>query len=221
MIAVTMSKFIDTSKVRLPKTIGQTNYLKALRSDKCVTVVSGPAGTGKTLFACQEAILSFNEDKYERIIITRPTVGVDEDLGYLPGGIDEKMTPWMQPIYDILSNYYTAYEIERLKDRNEIEILPLAHMRGRTLENAVVIADEVQNATVNQTKTLLTRIGNDTKMVLMGDIDQVDIEMQNSGLVDLVERISEDLEYIEYVSMDADDVQRHPAIKEILSLYKN
>ena len=211
---------INTSNIFIPKTSGQTKYLEALRSTKSVSLCTGPAGTGKTLFACQEAVLAFNEDRYKKIIMTRPTVGVDEDLGYLPGDINDKMTPWMQPINDILLNYFSVYEIERLKTRDLIEILPLAHIRGRTLDNAIIIADEAQNATINQTKTLMTRIGNDSKMVLIGDTTQVDIE--NSGLIDLIERIavSDNLEYIEHINMNHEDVQRHPAIKEILSLYE-
>lgn len=219
MIMNTVRTNINFSRVKTPKTEGQQKYVDALCNSKCVTVVTGPAGTGKTLFACQEAVNCYSSSNIEKIIITRPTVSVDEDLGYLPGGIDEKMSPWLEPIYGILSNYFSLYEIERMKDRNILEIMPLGYTRGRTFENSFVIADEFQNATRNQTKTLLTRIGTDTKMVLMGDMDQIDIDSNESGLVDLVYRIDDKLEHIDYVSMDDEDVQRHPAVKEVLELY--
>ena len=216
---ISMLKSIDLSRIRAPRTDGQKEYVKMLSNKKCITVVTGPAGTGKTLFACQEAVKAYSNSEIEKIIITRPTVSVDEDLGYLPGGIGEKMSPWLEPIYGIFGNYFSSYEIERLKDRNVIEILPLGYTRGRTFDNSFVIADEFQNATINQTKTLLTRIGLDTKMVMLGDLEQVDIERNSSGLLDFIERIDDELEYIDYVCMDDEDVQRHPVVKEILGLY--
>lgn len=221
MRVFSLIRSVDMSRLKTPKSEGQKKYVETLSNPKSVTVVTGPAGTGKTLFACQEAVQCYSESSIDKIVITRPTISVDEDLGYLPGGIEEKMAPWLEPIYTILQNYFSVYEIERMKERQDLEIMPLSHIRGRTFENSFVIADEFQNATINQTKTLLTRIGYDTKMVLMGDMEQVDIDNNESGLVDLVHRIDDNLNHIDYVNMDDEDVQRHPAVVEILELYSN
>ena len=154
-------------------------------------------------------------ENVSNIVVTRPTKSVDEEHGYLPGNIDKKLAPWIQPIYDSLSkcNY------SKIKLKNKIEIAPLAYMRGRTFDNSWIIADEMQNATINQTKMLLTRIGSNSKLVITGDIEQTDIE--NSGLLDFIIKLQNfDSEYIEYIELDSDDIIRHNAVKEVLSIYE-
>lgn len=217
-----MSALVSLAAIpKVPRTSGQRRYISSLRSAKPITLVTGPAGTGKTLFACQEAVSRFHQSDIDRIVITRPTVTVDESLGFLPGGVDEKMEPWMEPIYAILCDHFTHAQMQRMKERRVLEILPLGYARGRTFERCMVLADEFQNATVNQTRSLLTRMGPGSRMVVMGDVEQIDLESGESGLVDLIKRLEgrPALEYVECVAMGSEDVQRHPAVAEILGLY--
>lgn len=203
----------------LPKTPLQAKYLKALRSNlKPLIVATGPAGSGKTLFACQTAAEGLSAGKFKKMILTRPIVSVDEELGFLPGNIDEKMDPWTRPMFDILQNYYTKSQITHMVKSKTIEISPLAYMRGRTFENSFIIGDEMQNTTQNQMKMMLTRLGENSKMVITGDADQCDVP--ESGLVDLIHRMSDqELEYLDHIVLGEEDIQRHLAVKEILGLY--
>jgi len=207
----------------IEKTYQQKKYIKSLRNvNKKVSIVTGPAGTGKTLFACEEAAYGYTENKYKKIIITRPIIGVDEDLGYLPGTYQDKLSPWLRPITDILKEYFSTYQLYKMNENEHIEIAPLSYMRGRTFNNSCIIADEMQNSTPNQMKMLLTRIGYDSKMIVIGDNEQSDLKEKN-GLEDIIERIEdrnvEKLEYIDYVILKEDDIKRHPAVSEINSLY--
>lgn len=203
----------------LPKTVVQARYLKALRSNlKPLVVATGPAGSGKTLFACQTAAEGLAAGRFKKMILTRPIVSVDEELGFLPGNIDEKMDPWTRPMFDILQNYYTRSQIAHMVKSKTIEISPLAYMRGRTFENSFIIGDEMQNTTQNQMKMMLTRLGENSKMVITGDADQCDVP--ESGLVDLIHRMSDqELEYLDHIVLGEEDIQRHPAVREILSIY--
>lgn len=203
----------------LPKTPLQAKYLKALRSNlKPLVVATGPAGSGKTLFACQTAAEGLAAGKFKKMILTRPIVSVDEELGFLPGNIDEKMDPWTRPMFDILQNYYTKSQITHMVKSKTIEISPLAYMRGRTFENSFIIGDEMQNTTQNQMKMMLTRLGENSKMVITGDADQCDVP--ESGLADLIHRMSDqELEYLDHIVLGEDDIQRHPAVKEVLGIY--
>ena len=201
----------------LPRTPIQVKYLKALRSNlKPLVVATGPAGSGKTLFACQTAAEGLAAGRFKKMILTRPIVSVDEELGFLPGNIDEKMDPWTRPMFDILEKYYSKSQITHMVKSKTIEISPLAYMRGRTFEDSFIIGDEMQNTTCNQMKMMLTRLGENSKMVITGDADQCDVP--ESGLVDLIHRMSDqELEYLDHIVLGDEDIQRHPAVKEILT----
>lgn len=193
--------------MQFPKTHGQCVYLRGIQSSKPILIVTGPAGSGKTMLACQEAVRYLSTRRYNKLIFTRPIIAADENLGYLPGDIDEKMEPWTRPMMEYC----------QLTPRMSVE--PLGFMRGRTFHDTFIIADEMQNSTPNQMKMLLTRIGNNSKLVVMGDMEQSDI-IEMNGLKDIIERIdSLDLSYIEHVRMDNEDIVRHPTVSEILSVY--
>lgn len=197
--------------MHFPKTPGQCKYMLALRSHKPIVVSTGPAGSGKTLLACQLAVE--RACARGKIILTRPIVPADEDMGYLPGDMDQKMEPWTKPMYDILEQHFSQNQIDRY-----VDIEPLGYMRGRTFTGSLIIADEMQNATPNQMKMLLTRIGDDTKLIVTGDLEQSDLGPEN-GLADLIYKMQcMDLEFIEHVKMNDDDIVRHPAVKEVLKV---
>lgn len=199
----------------------QKLYLTKLYAETTSIVLAiGPAGTGKTMLAVQYGIKLFQEGKVDKIVVTRPAVSVDEDLGFLPGTLNEKMAPWTRPIFDVLSEYYQKKDIEKMLEDGTIEISPLAYMRGRTFKNAYIVADEMQNATVNQMKMLLTRLGEGSKMVVTGDLAQAD-RLSDNGLIDFCKLLEqkEYLEHIDIVRFDARDIERHNAVKEILAIY--
>ena len=201
--------------MNFPKTPGQCKYMLALRSPKPIIIGTGPAGSGKTMLACQIAMEHINKDNRTKVILTRPIVPADEDIGYLPGDMDQKMEPWTKPMFDIFEKYFTYNQMERF-----IKIEPLGYMRGRTFNNTLVIADEMQNATPNQMKMLLTRVGEGTKLIVAGDLEQSDLGQEN-GLADLIYNMQcQDLEYIKHVEMGDEDIVRHPAVKEVLSILK-
>jgi len=199
----------------------QKQYLSKLYAENTSIVLAiGPAGTGKTMLAVQYGIKMFQEGLVDKIVVTRPAVSVDEDLGFLPGDLNEKMAPWTRPIFDVLGEYYQKKDIAKMLEEGVIEISPLAYMRGRTFKNAYIVADEMQNATVNQMKMLLTRLGEGSKMVVTGDLAQAD-RLSDNGLIDfcnLLEK-TEYLEHIDIIKFDARDIERHDAVKEVLSVY--
>ncbi len=199
----------------------QKEYLDKLQDDsKHILFAVGPAGTGKTMLAVQVGIKLFQEGKYDKIVVTRPAVSVDEDLGFLPGTMQEKMAPWTRPIFDVLGEYYNKKDIENMINEGVVEISPLAYMRGRTFKNAYFIADEMQNATPNQMKMLLTRLGENSKMVVTGDLHQAD-RLEDNGLIDFIRQINEhkDLKCIALQHFDKKDIERHQAVKEVLTVY--
>jgi len=199
----------------------QKLYLSKLYAEHTSIVLAiGPAGTGKTMLAVQYGVKLFQEGKVDRIVVTRPAVSVDEDLGFLPGDLNEKMAPWTRPIFDVLGEYYQKKEIANMLEEGTIEISPLAYMRGRTFKNAYIVADEMQNATVNQMKMLLTRLGEGSKMVVTGDLAQAD-RINDNGLIDFCNLIAkkEYLEHIDIIQFDARDIERHNAVKEVLAVY--
>lgn len=204
-----------------PKSPGQIKYLDVLKNiRKPLVICTGPAGSGKTLFACQEAVERLSRRQVSRVVLTRPIVCVDEELGFLPGTMERKMDPWTRPMFDILSNYYSNSKVKQMVKDRVIEISPLAYMRGRTFDGCFVIADEMQNSTINQMKMLMTRIGDDTKMVVTGDTEQCDLRDGVGGLSDLLPRLEhKELEYLQHVTLEAEDIQRHPAVKEVLGIY--
>ena len=198
------------------KTPNQEKYIRALRnSKKPIVVAVGPAGSGKTFLACQEAANSLLQNNVSKLVITRPAKTADEEHGFLPGDINKKLAPWMQPVFDSFSKGNNT--VSKFKSR--VEIAPLAYMRGRTFDYSWIIADEMQNATVSQTKMLLTRLGQNSKLVITGDIDQTDIP--NSGLCHFLRllHVYPDPEYIDFIQLDTDDVVRHEAVKEVLHIY--
>jgi len=198
----------------------QQTYLQKLQDEtKSIVLAIGPAGTGKTMLAVQNGIKQFQEGLVDKIIVTRPAVSVDEDLGFLPGTLNEKMAPWTRPIFDVLGEYYQTKDIAKMLEEGVIEISPLAYMRGRTFKNAYIIADEMQNATINQMKMLLTRLGEGSKMVVTGDLAQAD-RVNDNGLVNFCSLLtSKTLKHIDIVQFDHKDIERHNAVKEVLSLY--
>lgn len=199
--------------MEFPKTHGQCKYMLALRSNKPIIIATGPAGSGKTMLACQIAMEHINKTFRGKTVLTRPIVAADEDMGYLPGDMYKKMEPWTRPMFDVFEKYLSHNQIDRC-----VTIEPLGYMRGRTFDNAVIIADEMQNSTPNQMKMLLTRIGENTKLIVTGDLEQSDYGEHN-GLAELVYKLEGmDLEYIQHVEMHDDDIIRHPAVYEILKV---
>ena len=210
---------------KIPLTNNQFKYINSLTNQlKAITIGVGPAGTGKTMFACQTAANALYEKKCSRIVLTRPIVAVDEMMGYLPGNIDDKMNPWTRPMFDVFETYFTSTRMKQLLNDKTIEIAPLGFMRGRTLSNTFIIADEMQNSTTNQMKMLLTRIGENSKMALTGDLEQCDLPPSTmNGLVDIVTRVQTcqyPLKYIDLVVLDGNDIQRHPTVSEVLEVYE-
>ncbi len=204
----------------LPRNRSQEEYiLELLDSGKNIVFGIGPAGTGKTLLACQAAVKSFIAGEVERIVVTRPAVSADEDLGFLPGTLEEKMAPWTRPIFDVFREYFYSGEIEGMIKEGVIEISPLAYMRGRTFKDAYIIADEMQNATPNQMKMLLTRIGTNAKMVVTGDLAQAD-RLKDNGLIDFIKHLEKSSSTrISTVQFHKGDIERHEAVKEVLEIY--
>jgi len=204
----------------LPRNRSQEEYiLELLDSGKDIVFGIGPAGTGKTLLACQAAVKAFIAGEVERIVVTRPAVSADEDLGFLPGTLEEKMAPWTRPIFDVFREYFYSGEIESMIKEGVVEISPLAYMRGRTFKDAYIIADEMQNATPNQMKMLLTRIGRDSKMVVTGDLAQAD-RLKDNGLIDFIKHLdNKDSSRISTVRFNKGDIERHEAVKEVLAIY--
>ena len=183
-------------------------------------VLSGSAGTGKTLLAVQVAVKLFKEGKIDKIIVTRPAVSVDEDLGFLPGTLEQKMAPWTRPIFDVLREYFDARQIEGMIEEGIIEIAPLAYMRGRTFKHSFILADEMQNATANQMKMLLTRIGDNSRIVVTGDLNQHDRGYENNGLKDFINLLKkQDNNMFGLVEFAKQDVERHPAVTAVLNIY--
>lgn len=204
-----------------PRNRNQQEYLLKLQDEqKSIVFAIGPAGTGKTMLAVQVGIKLFQEGQVDKIIVTRPAVSVDEDLGFLPGTLNEKMAPWTRPIFDVIAENYNAKEIEHMVAEGIIETSPLAYMRGRTFKNAVVIADEMQNTTPSQMKMLLTRLGQGSKMVVTGDLQQAD-RPSNNGLLEFLKLYNnfEDHRYVDICHFTVSDVERHEAVKEILAIY--
>ena len=209
-----------------PKTESQEEYVKMLDDSRYKMIVAnGAAGTGKTLLACQSAIKELYDGNKDKIIITRPVVPVEEDIGFLPGTLNKKMDPWTRPIMDIFNDFHSKNNIKNMMKDNTIEISPLGFMRGRTFKNAFIIADEMQNCSPNQMIMLLTRLGENSKIVITGDLKQCDKEW--SGLKDLLEKLElfyndkeimkkDGIGIIEFTNLD---VQRSELVSKILKIY--
>jgi len=205
----------------IPRNVNQETYmLQLLDPKKDIVFGIGPAGTGKTLLAVQVAIKQFKDGIVDKIIVTRPAVSADEDLGFLPGTLEQKMAPWTRPIFDVLQEYFSAKDIEGMIAEGVIEISPLAYMRGRTFKRSYILADEMQNATQNQMKMLLTRLGEGSKMAVTGDLAQAD-RLKDNGLIDFCRHLDNKgrAERIDVVEFAKGDIERHDAVREVLEIY--
>lgn len=201
------------------KTLGQKKYIDAIR-DNTVVFGIGPAGTGKTYLAVAMAVKAFKAKEVNRIILTRPAVEAGESLGFLPGDLQQKVDPYLRPLYDALFEMFGADGFQRQMERGVIEVAPLAYMRGRTLDESFIILDEAQNTTSEQMKMFLTRLGNGSKAVITGDVTQIDLPGgKKSGLVE-VTKILKNIEGISTVKFDERDVVRHHLVQEIVKAYE-
>ena len=205
-------------KLIYPKTLGQKSYYYALKNNDVVFGI-GPAGTGKTYLAVVFAVAALKNNEVKKIILTRPAVEAGENLGFLPGDLKEKVDPYLRPLYDALYDRLGVEQTEKLMEKGVIEIAPLAYMRGRTLEDAYVILDEAQNTTDNQMKMFLTRLGFRSKMIVTGDISQIDLPRNTtSGLIRALD-ILEGVKGISFIHLSAMDVVRHPVVQRIIERY--
>ena len=202
-----------------PKTLGQKNYVEAIRQNT-VTIGVGPAGTGKTYLAVAMAVTAFRAKDINRIILTRPAVEAGEKLGFLPGDLQQKVDPYLRPLYDALFDMLGAENFQKQQERGSIEVAPLAYMRGRTLDDSFIILDEAQNTTAEQMKMFLTRLGFNSKMVVTGDITQIDLpDGKRSGLVDAI-KVLKNVEDVETVRFNEKDVVRHKLVQDIIKAYE-
>ncbi len=217
---VELKDYRQSKKIALlPKNLAQESYIDALEDPEThIVFAAGPAGTGKTMLATLAGMDQLRKNQVSRIIITRPAVSVDEQHGFLPGTLVEKMQPWVLPILDYFYQYHTKKEVLNLIDAGVIEIAPLAYMRGRTFVDAWIIGDEMQNATPSQMKMLCTRIGSGSKLVITGDVTQHDRGFDHNGLKDIMERYTGQ-QGIAVCGFGDKDVERHPIIETILTMY--
>lgn len=209
---------VDGQPIRA-RNVGQQNYVQSVKNNDIVFGI-GPAGTGKTFLAVAMAVEAMRKNEVKRIILTRPAVEAGESLGFLPGDLKEKVDPYLRPLYDALYNIYGTEHTARLMERETIEIAPLAYMRGRTLDDAFVILDEAQNTTVPQMKMFLTRLGFGSKMIINGDITQIDLPGKaTSGLIH-ANRVLKNTKGIGHVRFEATDVVRHPLVSRVINAYE-
>ena len=217
-----------TDKIHTPKQKKYTELLQNINTN--LVIAHGPAGTGKSWLACKIAIQQLKENKVNKIVLTRPIVPVEnEDLGFLPGNIDEKMNPWIQPLYDIFIDEQSKAELNSMLKSGKIEIVPIGFMRGRTFENTYVIADEMQNSSPGQMKMILTRLGENSKIVVTGDTSQCDIKLFENGLDNLLKKLEKYYENtyemygnnIGIIKMNDDDIKRSVFVKKIIEIYSS
>ena len=210
------------SKFTIPKNTSQKMYVELLNDDrKKIVLATGPAGTGKTLLSTEYGIYHFLTGKYEKLIMTRPNTSVDdEEFGFLPGSLEDKMSPFVRPIFDILHKFISPNELRSLIDDKHIEIAPLAFMRGRTFKNTFIIADEMQNSSTSQMKCLLTRMGENSKVVITGDLQQSDRALETNGLDDFLNRWQgRPSDSISSVEFGMSDIEREEVVREVLDIY--
>ena len=216
-------KAVFENKFTKPINSNQEEYVTTLKNkNKKIIIVSGPAGTGKTLFATEFGVKNFLLGTYEKLIFTRPSVSVDEDLGFLPGTLEDKMAPWIRPIYDILHNFITPKEVQTMMEEKTIEVAPLGYMRGRTFKNCWIVADEMQNSSVSQMKMLLTRLGENSRLIITGDLEQYDRPNEVNGLEDFLNKFRGKRSLsISSFEFDKGDIQREQVVREILDIYSS
>ncbi|MCP4583511.1 MAG: PhoH family protein [candidate division Zixibacteria bacterium] len=210
---------LTTHQTIKPRTIGQNEYVQAIEKNDLVFSI-GPAGTGKTYLAVAMAVMAFKQKSVNRIILTRPAVEAGESLGFLPGDIRAKVDPYLRPLYDALHDMIEAEKIKRLIELGQIEIAPLAFMRGRTLNSSFVILDEAQNTSYNQMKMFLTRLGMGSKAVVTGDITQIDLEDKSKSSLPKVGRIVSNIKGVSFVKLTRKDVVRHRLVQQIIHAYE-
>ncbi|WP_353096077.1 PhoH family protein [Tissierella praeacuta] len=201
-----------------PKTLGQKRYLDSIRKNDIVFGI-GPAGTGKTYLAMAMAVQSFKNKEVNRIILTRPAVEAGESLGFLPGDLQEKVDPYLRPIYDALFDILGAESYARYMEKGAIEVAPLAYMRGRTLDSSYVILDEAQNTTNEQMKMFLTRLGFGSKAIITGDITQIDLSKGKESGLKTISKILKDINGIDFIYLSKNDIVRHPLVQRIIEAY--
>ena len=220
------------NKFTKPRNISQKKYMEILNDfSQKIVIATGPAGSGKTLLATEMGIKNFLEGKYEKLIFVRPAITTDEDIGFLPGTLEDKLGPFIRPLYDILYNYITPQEVKELIDEKIIEIAPLAYMRGRTFKKCWIIADEMQNSSISQMKMMLTRLGEGTRLIITGDLEQNDRHDEINGLQDFLYRFKNKtnildldtnyrkLESITSLEFNTNDIERSEVVKEVLNIY--
>ena len=213
-----------------PLTINQAQYNNLLVNDeKQIVIVNGPAGTGKTLMACNQAIQYLQQSKIEKIILTRPLITVEnEEMGFLPGNMILKMDPWTRPIMDIFEKFYSTRTIQEMINNKVIDICPLGFMRGRTFKDCFILADEMQNSSPNQMLMLTTRLGDNCKLVVMGDTEQTDSKNTQNGFTDIIKKYKDYTYYnhnstslgIDYFQMDKTDIVRSKVVTDVLNIYQ-
>lgn len=216
-----MECLIVTSKGRpvKPKTLGQQKYVNAIKSNT-ITIGVGPAGTGKTYLAVAMAVNAYRAKQINRIVLTRPAVEAGESLGFLPGDLQQKVDPYLRPLYDALFDMLGVEMYQKCLERGDIEVAPLAYMRGRTLDDSFIILDEAQNTTCEQMKMFLTRLGNNSKIVVTGDITQIDLPSgKRSGLREVMS-ILKGIDDIAIIKLNGRDVVRHKLVQEIIKAYE-
>ena len=208
-----------SGKILRPRTVGQKRYTESIRENTIVLGI-GPAGTGKTYLAVAMAVKAFREHKIKKIILTRPAVEAGEKLGFLPGDMQDKVDPYLRPLYDALFDMFGAESFARYMEKGIIEVAPLAYMRGRTLDEAFIILDEAQNTTSEQIKMFLTRLGNESRMVITGDITQIDLpDSRKSGLVEAI-KVLKGIDDIAIHRFTEKDVVRHRLVQDIIKAYE-
>jgi phosphate starvation-inducible PhoH-like protein len=212
------------NQVIVPRNAVQEEYLDLLNdAQKHIVFAVGPAGTGKTLLAMMAGIQALREGQAKRLILTRPAVGVEgESHGFLPGDLTSKMMPWTQPLMDILRECYDIPQIEQMIQNQIVELAPLAYMRGRTFKNCWIVLDEAQNTSINQMKTILTRLGEGSKLIVTGDLDQMDRPyVKDNGLRDFISRLPENEKMMGKIEFKKQHVERHPIVARVLELYED